>query len=540
MQRRARTNIRQRRHGRALSAAASAASVSLSVSLTVGIGAASGCSGELPPYGQLRLRVMTDAPVPNVVSRLRLDVYAEDGTWVESREAALPDPTDWPATLAVFSSNTDRRARVRIRLRGYASGALRDYRGERYLPPPGPASPVAEPLDVLGTGQPRLVRDGVDVTPTTEPTPGRAIDRLLWATLEEGAVVDADVVLRIECAGTMADIAGDRTCTDARSTLVPTPDADREVREVATKAPWQLRLDDDARALPAPRPGGRAPDGTPLYDDQVVVAGGAFVLGGRDRLARAVVSGFNVDVQPERVFVIPPLVVDRYEYTVARYREALRQGFRPPGRLLENDLPALDDQGPRVASCTFSRTPIVGEGTREAMPLSCVDFAVARALCQFEGADLPTEAEWEYLATAADRPRETSFPWGSEAPTCADAAIGRSRQSPEGEAGGVCGADGHFGPLPVDRPGRDTTPSGVHGMTGNVAEWTRDTPIAYRAACWASAPLYDPFCEDAAARYRVIRGGTWMIMTTQPLAARGAVANVTTSPEVGFRCVRKR
>ena len=37
--------------------------------------------------------------------RLRVDLYAEDGTWLESRSLSRRTPSDFPASFSVFSAD---------------------------------------------------------------------------------------------------------------------------------------------------------------------------------------------------------------------------------------------------------------------------------------------------------------------------------------------------------------------------------------------------------------------------------------------------
>src|SRR5207249_10127 len=95
-------------------------------------------------------------------------------------------------------------------------GKVRDYRGERFDPGPAEgAKPLVVPPEPPATNEPRLRDDaGDDVTPVSEPEPLLAIDRLLTVRLVPGTIGAVRVVLRGACAGTMADIAGRRTCVD--------------------------------------------------------------------------------------------------------------------------------------------------------------------------------------------------------------------------------------------------------------------------------------------------------------------------------------
>jgi formylglycine-generating enzyme required for sulfatase activity len=173
------------------------------------------------------------------------------------------------------------------------------------------------------------------------------------------------------------------------------------------------------------------------------------------------------------------------------------------------------------------------------MPITCVPHATARAFCRFEGGDLPTEAQWEYLALMQGRAEKTAFPWGDDAPSCDDAVFGRSLVG-AATATPCGGASMSLGPLPVDRGGRDDTPSGVHGLGASVCEPVRDGFVSYAAACWAGAPLYDPACEVGVANLIVVRGSSWGVDVPLTSASRTVIADAGYGNDAGIRCVRRR
>jgi formylglycine-generating enzyme required for sulfatase activity len=93
------------------------------------------CSQSLQPYGNAVIVVDTDLPTPALASRLRIDVYAPDGTWADSRDIALPEAQSWPASFGMVAPTLARDSLVYVRLRIYPEGGTRDYLGERYAPP---------------------------------------------------------------------------------------------------------------------------------------------------------------------------------------------------------------------------------------------------------------------------------------------------------------------------------------------------------------------------------------------------------------------
>lgn len=136
------------------------ASALVTAALLFGLAAATGCRGrvdELTAYGEALFVVDTDLPVPQLAGRLRVDLYAEDGTWFESRDIGRADPRDWPASFSVYSDDATRTKRVLVRLRTYPEGSVRGYTGERFADrAPFEPPPVASSLDALCATAPEL------------------------------------------------------------------------------------------------------------------------------------------------------------------------------------------------------------------------------------------------------------------------------------------------------------------------------------------------------------------------------------------------
>jgi formylglycine-generating enzyme required for sulfatase activity len=436
------------------------------------------CSETLPPYPQVQVIVDTDMPVPRLVSRLRLDVYAEDGTWIDSREEVLRDRRDLPVSFTVFST---REARGLVRVRAYGDGAIVDERSEL-----------------------RLVKEGRDVTPRFAPDPELAIDRLVRVRLARPAI--ARVRLEGICAGMPA--RGTETCL--AGARVEAPEAS------------------DAPLAPAPVFGEGPATSLSPREHEIVVPAGAFVLGGRDLGAEGEWFGVQVTSSPPRLVRVPSFLIDRSEVTVARWRAALARGFAPRVPPVHNDGPLPQTFGGSLtdASCTFSTAP----RDREDMPLTCVTFEASRAFCVFEGGDLPSEAEWEYAATAAARPHKTSLPWGEGRATCEQAVFARVR----GAAFTLMECAGSFpvAPSPVGRTQDRTPVLEIQDLGGNVSEWTRDVYAAYSDPCWA-----DGTCQG---RRRTVRGGSF----AEPREGLQAIVRKPADPDVpypglGLRCVRR-
>lgn len=185
--------------------------------------------------------------------------------------------------------------------------------------------------------------------------------------------------------------------------------------------------------------------------------------------------------QPGRLIKVAPFRIDKYEVTNAQYAR-----FRP-----EHQYPE----------------------TQADFPVTNITWEEAKAYAEWAGKDLPTEAEWEFAAGAADGRR---FPWGAE-----------KRVPP------IKKAD------ELDRVGsyRDNaSPAGCFDMEGNVWEWTNDE--AANLVVTASANS----AHEAAAPQMILKGGWRQLKKTVAPAAVSehlTLEMTARSPQVGFRCVQR-
>jgi formylglycine-generating enzyme required for sulfatase activity len=395
-----------------------------------------------------------------------------------------------------------------------------------------PPDAGAPPPDA-GPGR-RLIVDGNDVTPPTEPQPGVTIDRLFDVEVTPGTRRTAGVLLTGECFGTAADLDGARSCTDTAGQLDPVAPValtDGIDRGGPTRAgSWAA-----AQPVPCtaePRPAGSAADGTPLLDEEVCVPGGAFRLGDADTL------GALIGPHPEQMAVVEPFLMDRYEVTVGRYRAALAAGFDPPQYTFQDPYPNL---GPLVyTSDTVQRCTFSGDASgpargidRERFPLLCVTWYTARLFCQSLGGDLPTLAQWEFAARMAGKRSESIYPWGDGAPTCDLAYYDHGPLGACPKTGAAVAVDAEPWAL------NDRTPAGVVGLAGSVAEWVLDSGRPYADPCWWQKPLRGVGCFENAAPLRFEKGAFYA-------EAEAALRSAQTSRDVpgigttggGFRCVR--
>jgi formylglycine-generating enzyme required for sulfatase activity len=400
------------------------------------------------------------------------------------------------------------------------------------------------PVESSSSGDPRLFSGDTDVTPASEPQPSLAIDRLAQLRVSPTERSTAYFLLRGDCIGTMADIEDGRGCFDTEGQLLP---VGREPMTDGLRAPPDSRVgtwSGYASATDCDEP----PEGRTVEEaaSLVCIPAGSLTLGDTTVIGVGARSAL-----PERLITVSPFHVDRYEYTVGRYRRALSRGFVP------------DDTGPHANDaemgnsealelCTWNSNDDAGDALfpqREDYPLNCLTWGTARALCAFDGGDLPTFAERESLAGASLDEAETLYPSGNVRPTCNTMVYGRSTPKLGGSSecaetpveGGAPGGWTGIGPMDVSATpfsDSDVTPRGVVGLGGNVAEWTLDSHQPYSGACWASQSLLDPCCFETEAPERSVAGASFRDTPgdARSAARRGAPPSGLAN-WIGFRCV---
>jgi formylglycine-generating enzyme required for sulfatase activity len=421
------------------------------------------------------------------------------------------------------------------------------------------------PLPGAGPGAPPPLFDRVriDVLPPGQSTPCDGCSNDLALTTAKVASRDASVGL-IPTRGVPGYRARVRMYVSAFANALGEPDPDSTVDSTfalpATGEDWIVELTapmrTDAVGLPQGTPDApiEPTPGRPTASAVVSWPGATSVpCVGSQRAGEVCVPGAAfwfgttkpelphgdafLSLRPRLVTLSPFWIGDR-EVTVAAYQAS--------------GLAAADTWSGTLAGdswqdwCTF-RGPNVDQ------PLNCIRWADARAYCQSIGADLPTEAQLEYVAGGEQGSR---FVWGAEDPTCSDAIFGQGGYGYWSFYNNVCTpAVPGAAPLPVSSGGRGrdrlVLPDGsvIYDLAGNLEEWTRDDWNAPDDPCWARPGVYaDPWCQQVSPSNDfgwTLRGGGWIDSGDMLLATARSSGGPFNSangdqeePVVGFRCVR--
>jgi sulfatase modifying factor 1 len=180
-------------------------------------------------------------------------------------------------------------------------------------------------------------------------------------------------------------------------------------------------------------------------------------------------------------------------------------------------------------------------GSRESLPINCVNWYEAYAFCIWDGGFLPSEAEWEYAAAAGDQQRE--YPWGSTAPGASNqyAIYGSGLTECYYPTGTLAACTGVANIAPVGTAALGAGMWGHLDLAGELWEWTLDTGALSTGGSVASTYV-DP-CDDcsdlATAPGRVMRGGIFADRSLYLLPASTYNATPTQrSYGGGVRCAR--
>jgi sulfatase modifying factor 1 len=224
-------------------------------------------------------------------------------------------------------------------------------------------------------------------------------------------------------------------------------------------------------------------------DDMVVVPAGPFKMGcnpAAELEGNYCATAAAADQLPYHEVTLREFNIDRLETSKAEYKRCVDAG-----------------------GCGS----ISGLSVRPNEPV-VVRVSEARTYCEWRGARLPTEAEWEKAARGTD---ERRFPWGNEDVTCALANVGTCM----------------LGYVDVETYSNSASPYGAISMVGNVWEWVSD---GYKADYYSMSPPSNPEGPGHGGNIlRVKRGGD--LNVSGPRASLRGFGDVT-DPEAkaGIRC----
>ena len=235
------------------------------------------------------------------------------------------------------------------------------------------------------------------------------------------------------------------------------------------------------------------PESDDFFDDNGVpmrlVPAGEFTMG----------SEKYDDEKPIHQVYLDDFYMDKYEVTNILYKTCVEAGNCTPPKY-----PSSTTHSDYYINSTFNDYPVI-----------FINWDQAKVYCEWRGAGLPTESQWEKAARGTDG---RTYPWGERID--ANHANYNSNKSDTTKVGSY-------------ESGK--SPYGIYDMAGNVWEWVNDW---YDGAYYQGSPSSNPL-GPSLGQYRVLRGGSWYYYD---LNVRSTFRSFDTPDyvygNIGFRCAR--
>jgi serine/threonine-protein kinase len=279
----------------------------------------------------------------------------------------------------------------------------------------------------------------------------------------------------------------------------------------------------------------RAPDAAVM----VYVTEGEFEMGTTDSefdrayaLCReyyaSCVRAWMANEQPPHSVALDGFWIDETEVTVGQFRafveatghETTAERERRAPVLVESERDWADVEG-----ADWRSSHGTGEPADDDHPVVQVSWEDATAYCEWAGARLPTEAEWEYAAAGTEG---RVFPWGDE---FEPARLNYCDKHCWAEHAHDGGDDGYGLTAPVGSYPEGISWCGALDMAGNAWEWVAD-----RYAPYNGTPTENPQGPSSGSM-RVVRGGSWVALPDDARCAdRIKDPPDARYPDIGFRC----
>lgn len=300
---------------------------------------------------------------------------------------------------------------------------------------------------------------------------------LTYANINQPEITEAEATATIQSA-----------VVAAMTSLAPTPSPLPVPTEPPTPTPEPLITDTGAR--------------------MIFIPGGTFSMGSDEG---------ERDERPAHLVRMDPFYIDETEVTNGQYELCVEAGVCPP---------------PSRSNPT-THPAYYGDPAYADYPVVFINWYQADTFCEWRGARLPSEAEWEMAA--AFNPTEAlklTYPWGDAFDGTKLNYCDQSCPSPDRD---TAYNDGHRDTAPVGSYPDGRSPLGVYDMSGNVMEWVNDW---YDNRFYESTGDTNPM-GPADGEIKSFRGGSWLASAEEVrLVARGSFDPRVIQANLGFRCAQ--
>jgi formylglycine-generating enzyme required for sulfatase activity len=208
----------------------------------------------------------------------------------------------------------------------------------------------------------------------------------------------------------------------------------------------------------------------------------------------------ETDEQPAHTVYLEAFYIDKFEVTNKLYKACVDDGQCDPPK----------------QTYFFAESPnkiYYGNPQYDNYPVTYVDWNMAKAYCEWRGARLPTEAEWEKAARGTDG---NTYPWG------------KGLDCQKANYQGCVNRSSEVGSYPDG-----VSPYGVYDMTGNAWEWVADW---YADNYYSKSPRNNP-SGPISGQSRVLRGGSWARFDVTAFHRTKFAPDYNTF-DISFRCTR--
>jgi formylglycine-generating enzyme required for sulfatase activity len=221
------------------------------------------------------------------------------------------------------------------------------------------------------------------------------------------------------------------------------------------------------------------------------------------------------DQKPAHLVRLDTYFIDETEVTNGAYAQCVDAGVCDP---------------PDSPNATF-HSAYYGDPTFDDYPVIFVSWYDAEIFCEWRGARLPSEAEWE--KAAAFDPVEglkTIYPWGD---AFDGTRLNYCDQSCPRDFRDAAVDDGYQDTAPVGSYSDGRSPLGLYDMAGNVMEWVNDW---YNRRAYEESGDTNPL-GPLEGEFKVIRGGSWLsALEDVTVTVRDSFDPLVTRANLGFRC----